>query len=156
MSRTVNTRTAAAAFGAGLLLSALATVQPVFAAEPVVQQTVEDIRPNGPPIRLSLTSGTLIRLPKGASTAFIADPTIADIHITSPTTILLYAKKGGDTVMYTEGGEGEVLMNTVIRVRPLEVIVMRPTDKPEPKRPDVHYHYHQENTNVNATAVAAK
>src|SRR4051812_49247439 len=89
------------------------TAQSASGAEPVTQQTVEFTRPNGPPIRLSLGSGTMIRLPRPAHSAFIADPGIADLNLSTPTSILLYAKKGGDTVLYVEDNEGGILLNTV-------------------------------------------
>jgi Flp pilus assembly secretin CpaC len=76
----------------------------------------------------------MIRLPRGARSAFIADPTIADIQLASPTTIIVYAKKGGDTVLYAQDSEDAILLNTIVRVRPLEVQVWRPEKVKEPTK----------------------
>jgi len=72
------------------------------------------IPPAGSPILLEVAKGTLIRLPRPASTVFIANPDIADVQVKSPSLIYLSAKTPGETVLYAV--DDNVLVNSPIRV----------------------------------------
>ena len=71
---------------------------------------------NGRPILLEAGKGTLIRLPRPASTVFIANPDVADVQIKSPSLIYLNAKTTGETVLYAVDADDHVLLNAPVRV----------------------------------------
>lgn len=94
---------------------------PVSPAPPVgdtglPQSAATQIPPNGRPIVLEAGKGTLIRLPRPASTVFIANPDIADVQVKSPLLIYLNAKAPGETVLYAVDAEDRVLLNAPVRV----------------------------------------
>jgi pilus assembly protein CpaC len=92
--------------------SVAATAAPADAAPARAMQ----IPVNGPPIRLDVGSGTLIRLPRAANTVFVASPDIADVQVKSPTLIYLTAKSPGETVIYAVDADDRVLLNAPVRV----------------------------------------
>src|SRR5689334_3541053 len=83
------------------------------AAEPAA---ATEIPPSGRPIQLEAGKGTLIRLPRPASTVFIANPDVADVQVKSPSLIYLNAKTPGETVLYAVDAEDKVLVNAPVRV----------------------------------------
>jgi pilus assembly protein CpaC len=90
-----------------------ATPQPGEVEEP---GSVSQVGASGPAIALEHGKGTLIRLPRAASTVFIANPAIADVQIKSPLLIYLIAKTPGETVLYAVDSEDHVLLNRPVRV----------------------------------------
>ena len=74
------------------------------------------IRASGPPIVLEAGKGTLIKLPRPASTVFIANPEVADVQVKSPSLIYLNAKAPGETVLYAVDADDHVLLNAPVRV----------------------------------------
>ena len=67
--------------------------------------------------------GTLVRLNEDATSVFVADPTIADIHVPSPRVILLLGKKSGTTTLYALGaGNKQLLQRTVVVQRDLDAL----------------------------------
>ena len=68
------------------------------------------------PIVLEAGKGTLIRLPRPASTVFIANPDVADVQVKSPSLIYLTAKAPGETALYAVDAEDRVLLNAPVRV----------------------------------------
>src|SRR3954453_19769606 len=115
MMRTV--LTAAAIVGA-LFPSVLLADAPVA--------SVEQIHASGPPMVLTRGGGVIVHLPKGARMVAVADPEVANVQLgSSPTSFFLYGKSGGDTVLYVEGDEDEVLLKKIVHVRPLDVKVLR-------------------------------
>jgi pilus assembly protein CpaC len=77
---------------------------------------VSTVPAKGPPIVLENGKGTLIRLPRPASTVFIANPDVADVQIKSPLLIYLSAKAPGETVLYAVDADDRVMMNAPVRV----------------------------------------
>lgn len=77
---------------------------------------VTEINPAGTPILLEVGKGTLIRLPRAASTVFIANPDIADVQVKSPSLVYLSAKAPGETVVYAVDASDAVLLNAPVRV----------------------------------------
>src|SRR5712691_8496226 len=77
---------------------------------------VNQVRANGPPIVIEANKGTLIRLPRPASTVFIANPDVADVQIKSPLLIYVSAKAPGETVLYAVDSEDHVMLNAPVRV----------------------------------------
>src|SRR5581483_4030078 len=78
--------------------------------------TMRQIPPAGQPILLEVGKGTLLRLPRPASTVFIANPDIADVQVKSPALIYLSAKAPGDTVIYAVDSDDNVLLHAPVRV----------------------------------------
>src|SRR3954470_21668136 len=74
------------------------------------------VPPSGAPILLEVGKGTLIRLPRAASTVFIAYPDVADVQVKSPSLIYVTAKAPGQTALYAVDAEDRVLLNAPVRV----------------------------------------
>ncbi|CAN7662684.1 type II and III secretion system protein family protein [Paraburkholderia terricola] len=65
--------------------------------------------------------GTLVRLNENASSVFVADPTIADVHAPSPKAVFVLGKKAGTTTLYVLGADNRTLLQQT-------VVVSRDTD----------------------------
>jgi pilus assembly protein CpaC len=74
------------------------------------------VPPSGSPIILEAGKGTLIRLPRPASTVFVANPDVADVQVKSPSLIYVTAKAPGQTALYAVDAEDRVLLNAPVRV----------------------------------------
>src|SRR5215207_133825 len=74
------------------------------------------VPPSGSPIVLEAGKGTLIRLPRPASTVFIANPDTADVQIKTPSLIYITAKAPGQTSLYAVDAEDRILLNAPVRV----------------------------------------
>jgi pilus assembly protein CpaC len=95
------------------------TAMPPSSAEPADAPRVpgaSQVPASGRPILLEAGKGTLIRLPRPASTVFIANPDVADVQIKSPSLIYLNAKTTGETVLYAVDADDHVLLNAPVRV----------------------------------------
>ncbi len=95
----------AVVLGAGLGLGAPAQAQAV------------DIVGTGRLLPIEVNKGRLIRIRRAAATVFIADPSIADIQIKSPTLLYVFGKKAGETTLFAVDGKDRVLVNLTISVR---------------------------------------
>ncbi len=84
--------------------------------EPGKPDRAGQVRASETPMMLEAGKGSLIRLPRPASTVFIANPEIADVQIKSPLLIYLTAKTPGETVLYAVDSEDRVLLNAPVRV----------------------------------------
>jgi len=60
--------------------------------------------------------GTLVRLSEDATSVFVADPTIADVHVPSPRAVFLLGKKAGTTTLYVLGANNKTLVQRTIVV----------------------------------------
>jgi pilus assembly protein CpaC len=54
-------------------------------------------------IAVEVSSGRLIEFPRPAHSVFVADPTIADIQVTSPTNVIVFGRKPGRTTIFAIG-----------------------------------------------------
>src|SRR5579863_1447441 len=79
---------------------------------------VGQIAPSGPPITLGVNEGTLIRLAAPANTVFVANASIADVTIKTPTLIYLTARTPGTTTLYAVDAQDQVLLRKLVRVGP--------------------------------------
>src|SRR5579875_2984651 len=52
------------------------------------------------PLNVDAGKGTLLRLNEEASSVFVADPTVADVHVPSPKAVFVLGKKSGTTTLY--------------------------------------------------------
>ncbi|MBV9859494.1 MAG: type II and III secretion system protein family protein [Alphaproteobacteria bacterium] len=76
------------------------------------------INATGSPILLEIGKGTLVRLPRAASTVFVANPDVADVQVKSPSLVYVSAKAAGETVVYAVDNNDDVLLNAPVRVEP--------------------------------------
>ncbi len=67
-------------------------------------------------VTLSTGQGTQVRMDAPIVDLFVADSTIADVQVTSPTQIYLFGKKAGETTVYATNKAGQVVYSTNIRV----------------------------------------
>lgn len=67
-------------------------------------------------VTLSTGQGTQVRLDSPIADLFVADATVADVQVTSPTQIYLFGKKGGETTVYATNKAGQVVYSTNVRV----------------------------------------
>ncbi|MEJ0061840.1 MAG: type II and III secretion system protein family protein [Alphaproteobacteria bacterium] len=61
------------------------------------------------PLRVEIDRGETIELPEPAKSVFIANPDIADIQILSPTTVMVFGKKMGETTLMAVGANNKTL-----------------------------------------------
>ncbi|MBS0526667.1 MAG: type II and III secretion system protein family protein [Proteobacteria bacterium] len=76
----------------------------------------EIVPPQQPTLKLEVQKGTAVKLPRAATTVFVASPDIADVQVKSPTMIYVFAKKPGETVLYAVDDQDRVLLNTIVSV----------------------------------------
>jgi pilus assembly protein CpaC len=113
---------AAAMMWLGFAATAIAAEPYAAGAAPAVRAHPSDageatqIPANGRPIVLEVGKGTLIRLPRPASTVFVASPDIADVQVKSPELVYISAKSPGETVIYAVDANDRVLLNAPVRV----------------------------------------
>jgi Flp pilus assembly secretin CpaC len=69
----------------------------------------------------------MLHLPRVMRTVSVANDEVANIQVDAhtPTSVFLYAKKRGATVLYAEDGDGNVIMNRVLQVTHGPVVVKR-------------------------------
>jgi pilus assembly protein CpaC len=67
---------------------------------------------------LSVTAGqeVLVRLNQDASSVFIADPDVADVHMPTPRVLVVLGKKAGTTTLYALSSTGEQLLKRSVLV----------------------------------------
>lgn len=67
-------------------------------------------------IRVAVSTGQLVHLPRAAKNVFIADPNIADLQVPSPQDVFVYGKKTGTTSFYALDDGGSVILNASVVV----------------------------------------
>lgn len=75
------------------------------------------LRPNGAPLELDVRKGLIVRLDRPAANVFIADPSVADVEVKSPTTIYVVGKAAGETTLFAVDHEDHVLIDSRVEVR---------------------------------------
>jgi pilus assembly protein CpaC len=68
------------------------------------------------PLSMDAGKGTMLRLSEDAVSVFVADPTIADVHVPSPKTLFVLGKKTGTTTLYVLGPNNKTLLQRTIVV----------------------------------------
>lgn len=76
------------------------------------------VHPSEAPIAIERGKGVLLQLRQGATSFFIADPTVADIQTPSPSQLYIFGKTPGRTVVYAIDGRGGVLYSAIVEVSP--------------------------------------
>ena len=100
--------------GAALLLASLALVS--ASAASVLAAEVTTVKAHRT-ISIDVSGGELLRLPEGAGSEFIADPSIADIQAPKPSSIFVFGKKPGRTTLFVLTPNGTPLDAYVVEVR---------------------------------------
>lgn len=98
-------------------------VAPVLAA-PLKAMPVRD--PNGSqpvpsayaagPLEINAGAGVLVRLNEDATSVFVADPAVADVHVPSPRAVFVLGKKSGTTTLYVLGANNKTLLQRTVSV----------------------------------------
>lgn len=70
----------------------------------------------GDPLQLTLNAGKLISLDKPATSVFVGNPELADVHVQSPTIIYVFAKAPGRTNLFALDEKGQVLLNSPVEI----------------------------------------
>jgi pilus assembly protein CpaC len=78
---------------------------PAAAEQPALQQG---------PLSIDAGKGTMLRLNEDAVSVFVADPTVADVHVPSPKTVFVLGKKTGTTTLYVLGPNNKTLLQRTI------------------------------------------
>jgi pilus assembly protein CpaC len=76
----------------------------------------EAAAPPGSRLSLEAHKGTVIRLPRPASTVFVSDPDVCDIQMKSPRLVYLIGKKPGETTVYAVDGQENFLAKVDVEV----------------------------------------
>jgi pilus assembly protein CpaC len=75
------------------------------------------------PLAVDAGKGTLLRLNEDATSVFVADPSIADVHVPSPKAVFVLGKKAGTTTLYVLGaGNKTLLQRTVVVGRDMDAL----------------------------------
>jgi len=101
----------------GVLLALFLALMLTFAiglGSPVRADQV--IPTSGKVLNLDIRKGTLIRVSQPVATVFLADPSIADIQVKSPTLVYVFARRVGETVLYGLTETEEIVLSRVVRV----------------------------------------
>ncbi|MDH3660098.1 MAG: type II and III secretion system protein family protein [Alphaproteobacteria bacterium] len=67
-------------------------------------------------VDIEVGKGQVIRLPRPASTVFVADPEIADVQAQSPSIIYLFGRRAGSTSMFAVDENDSVLLRSSVKV----------------------------------------
>lgn len=67
-------------------------------------------------IVIEVSRGQVVRLPRPASTVFIANPDIADVQVKSANLVYVFAKKGGETTLIAVDNEDQVMVESRVLV----------------------------------------
>ena len=101
----MGTALAALALGLGSLTAAApASAQPAGAAKP--SQSMD----------LSINEGKLVRLPAPMTDLFVANDSIADVQVRSPTQLYIFGKTRGNTTVYATDRSGRVVYASNVNV----------------------------------------
>lgn len=68
------------------------------------------------PLNVDVDHGVTVNLAQPARSVFIANPDIADIQVLSPTAIMVFGKKMGQTTLLATGENNQQLMNRAVMV----------------------------------------
>jgi len=67
-------------------------------------------------VKIAVGEGQLIRLPRAASTVFIANPGVADVQVKSPTLVYLVGAASGQTTLFAVDARERILANMDVYV----------------------------------------
>ena len=91
------------AVSTALVLTAALNPASAWAGDPASSGAVRIIGPGVDRIEINVNKGVIARLPKPASSVFVANPEIADITVKSPELVYVWAKRMGETTFFAVG-----------------------------------------------------
>jgi pilus assembly protein CpaC len=92
------------------LVASLAATTPV--AAPAQTASVA----SGQVLQVNTGRGRLVTLPRPMTDLFIADDSVADVQVRSPTQLYVFGKKAGETTLSATARNGQVVYATTVRV----------------------------------------
>lgn len=103
---------------AALALAIIALAAPAMAAKPAAPATAPtETRPSSrSAMEVTIDRGEPLTLAAPASSIFIANPDVADVQVLTPTSIMVFGKKNGQTTLVVTGEGGRILANRTILV----------------------------------------
>jgi len=108
-----------------LYLGVLIVAAPANAAraQPAVDSAVDASAVARGSLDVAAGKGTLVRLNEDATSVFVADPTIADVHVPSPRAVFVLGKKAGATTLYVLGANNKTLLQrTIVVARDMDAL----------------------------------
>ncbi|PMS33806.1 type II and III secretion system protein family protein [Paraburkholderia rhynchosiae] len=100
----------------------LGLAAPANAVQPHVTNAAAAAAAQGT-LAIDAGKGTLVRLNEDASSVFVADPAIADVHVPSPRAVFVLGKKAGTTTLYVLGPNNKTLVQrTVVVARDMDAL----------------------------------
>lgn len=72
--------------------------------------------PSMTPLDVSVGEAQVVNLPAPAQTVFVADPTLADIQVAGPTTVIVFGVKSGRTTFYALNAQGTTIAARQVRI----------------------------------------
>lgn len=96
---------------------AIVTASDAVKAATAASKIATPQKSNGPkPLYVNVDHGYPLELTTPAASVFIANPDIADVQVMSPTSIMIFGKRTGDTTFMATDAGGITLENRTIRV----------------------------------------
>jgi pilus assembly protein CpaC len=94
----------------------LALVASLAATAPVAAPAQTASTASGQVLQVNTGRGRLVTLSRPMSDLFIADDTVADVQVRSPTQLYVFGKKSGETTLSATNKAGQVVYATTVRV----------------------------------------
>ncbi len=98
------------------MLPMLALAASIAATPAAAPAQVAASTPGTPVLQINTGRGRLVTLPRPMSDLFIADDTVADVQVRSPTQLYVFGKKTGETTLSATSKGGQVVYATTVRV----------------------------------------
>jgi len=99
------------------LLAATAVLVPVVHGSSLVADDAAVIDVDGGIMVLEMSKGRLIKLPEKVAEIIVADPSIADVKVISPTLIYVFGREFGETTLFALDKDQEVIMSRELSVQ---------------------------------------
>ncbi len=102
-------------FGAALLM--LASLAAAHAADKPASGKTSPKRTSPTSMEIAVDKGVPLALSAPAASVFIANPDVADVQVMSPTSVMVYGKKTGQTTLMAIDNDGKTLVHRTVYVR---------------------------------------
>jgi pilus assembly protein CpaC len=105
-----------APIGTPLAVALAAAAMVASGAAPAQSGRTAQARSGSSLFQVNTGRGRLITLARPMSDVFVADPSIADVQVRSPTSLYVFGKKTGETTISATAKSGAVVYSTTVRV----------------------------------------
>ena len=85
------------------------------ASTPALAQSARSYKPTQE-VQLSVGEGQMISLPRNVVDVWTSNPTVADVHVTSPRQLNLFGKEFGEATVIATAADGSVVYGANVRV----------------------------------------